>query len=238
MIRNKIIVISGAGGAIGKKLCKSLKLQGAYIIGIDKPGTKVNEKYVDICFLADFSIPLEAKVASDLIKNYIDDKFHGIDALINCAGVGIYKGIEKLDYLDIKQSININLTSPFLLINGLIKSMQATHDPVIINIGSGMGVYPTAGRSAYCASKFGLRGLSLSLSKELRSKKYRVIHLTLGSVMTPFGTGGIEARKTLERNGKKYLSVEEVVETICYLIRNKYRKSEFVLFPDGYHLLS
>jgi short-subunit dehydrogenase len=130
--------------------------------------------------------------------------------------------------------MNINVNAPFILIKGLLGSLKKSEKGMIFNVGSGMGVIAAEDRSSYCTSKFALRGLSLSLDKELRSQKFDVVLLTLGSVMTPFGTGGIDKRKELERKGKKYLTVSEVVEKIISITKSTVRDSEYTFYPEGY----
>jgi len=105
-----------------------------------------------------------------------------------------------------------------------------------LNFGSGMGKIPTAERVAYCTSKFGLRGLSLSLTKEFRKENIDISLLTLGSCMTNFGTGGIVFRKEQQQNGKKYLTPEEVTKKVISITTSDKKKREYVLYPEGYIL--
>jgi short-subunit dehydrogenase len=98
---------------------------------------------------------------------------------------------------------------------------------LIFNVGSDMGINPTENRTAYCSSKFGLRGLSLCLNKELKKD---VCLLTLGSVMDNFGTGGIKKRKELASKGKKYLKVSQVINKILEVVDSNEREAEYKLY--------
>ena len=223
--KNKIAVVTGANGGIGKLLIKQLKKDGIRCVCIDKEGIPS-----DNFFLCDLSKQREVK---NLI-NTISSKFEAIDLLFNIAGVGIYKSIENLTIKEWNNSLAINLSAPYMLMKGMSPLLKKSDDAVVINFGSGMGVEATAGRSAYCSSKFGLRGLSLTLSKELRSENIDVVLLTLGSIMTNFGTGGIELRKKLAKDGKKYLTSDEVVKKVIEIINSPTPKSEYVIYPQGY----
>lgn len=176
-----------------------------------------------------FASPLAVQAVADVVNI----ELKRIDILLNIAGVGIYKPIGKLTLEDITNSINVNLIAPFILTQSLIGLLKKGRHPVIINVGSGMGVISQARRSAYCSSKFGLRGLSLSLYKELKGR-VDVCLLTLGSVMDNFGTGGIEVRKGLKKSGKKYLSLAEVTDKLMKIITSEHRKKEYVFYPNGY----
>lgn len=180
-----------------------------------------------------------------------------IDVLVNNAGIGVYKDISELSLEEWQKSLDVNVTAPFLLtklfLNNMIgKSTESNlgintltdfgeegtqtqkEKPLILNVGSGCGEYGVAGRSAYCASKFALRGLSLSLYQEL-APKVNVIYLALGSVATNFGDHSSQEKLNSEK--KHYLSTREVADFICREIIFKSPENlppEIELFPQGY----
>lgn len=226
-LENKTIVITGISGGIGKILYKKLVDQNVNLILIDQAGTLMGLN--GFCVDSDFSDMKDIFLAGSAISKI----FKKVDVLINLAGIGIYKSIDKLSIKEFEDSININLIAPFVLTKFLYPALLKSNNGLVINVGSGMGIIPQAERSAYCTSKFGLRGLSLSLNKELKGK-IDISLLTLGSVMTGFGTGGIKKRKELQKEGKNYLSPEEVVNKILSIIESKNRKAEYIMYPKGY----
>ncbi len=226
MDQKKIAVVTGANGGIGKELIVKLEKDGYYCLKVDKGGVE-SEKYIPCDFTKqDHVINLAKKIFL---------RFKKIDILFNVAGIGIYKEIEDLDIHDWNNSISINITAPFILTKELLPKLKASEKRTVFNIGSGMGVIAHPGRAAYCTSKFGLRGLSLTLSKELKQKDVSVVHLTLGSVMTNFGTGGLNLRKSLEATGKKYLQVSDVIDKIFNILSSPIRQDEYIMYPEGYH---
>ncbi len=223
--KNKIAIVTGANGGIGTELVAQLEKAGVRWVCVDKAGI-VNENFL----LCDFSKQEEVENLVDTISA----KFETIDFLFNIAGVGIYKSIEDLTIKEWNDSLAINLSAPYILLKGLLPLLERSESALVINFGSGMGMVPYAKRTAYCASKFGLRGLILSLSKEFKSRKVKFILLTLGSVMTNFGTGGLEARKKLSKNGKRYLTVNSVVRKVVGIINSPVKKPEYIIYPEGY----
>lgn len=219
-IKEKIAVVTGANGAIGSALVKKLIECGVKCISID----------LEHEYSCDFSNPQDVIKLAETLKA----KFPNIDYLYNIAGIGIYKNIEDLSVEEWETAFAINVTAPFIFSKYLSSNMRSSENPMIFNIGSGMGVISAADRSSYCSSKFALRGLSLSLHKELKPKNIDVCLFTLGSIMTPFGTGGIDKRKELERLGKKYLTVEEVTEKIIAITKSTNREEEYTMYPEGY----
>jgi len=223
--KGKTAIVTGANGGMGKVLIKRLEDEGFRCIRVDKDGIP-SENFIPCDFTKQEDV-------ENLVKT-ISERFEMIDLLVNVAGIGIYKNIEDLTLKEWNDSITINLTSPFILTRGLLPLLKRSGNGKVVSFGSGMGVEPTAGRTAYCSSKFALRGLSLSLSKEFKDDKVNVVHLTLGSIMTNFGTGGLELRKKLEKEGKNYLDPNEVVEKIIDIVKSGEPEPEYVIYPEGY----
>ena len=215
---------------MGSVLARALKKEGVNLILVERELSFLDHltDLVDGPENAKYECDLSDAGAVAKLTDKIKNDFEKIDLLYNVAGIGIYKNIEDLTIGEWQGSIAVDLTAPFVLTKELIGNGLA----IVVNFGSGMGVVPSAGRSAYCSSKFGLRGLSLSLSKELENTD--VVLLTLGSVMTNFGTAGIKVREDLEKQGKKYLTPEEVIEKVIEVTRAEKRKAEYVMYPEGY----
>lgn len=222
---SKVAVVTGATGGIGKIIIKQLKALGVKCISIDMQGTPSSD-----FLLCDMT--KQADIKRVIVK--ISSKYKSIDLLFNLSGIGIYKNIEDLSVKEWNNSIAINLTAPYILTKGLLPLLKKSDNPIVVSFGSGMGVSPTAGRIAYCSSKFGLRGLSLTLSKEFKDKKVKFVHLTLGSIMTNFGSGGMELRKKLASEGKNYLNPNEVVRKVIDITKTQNPKPEYEIYPEGY----
>jgi len=229
----KTAVITGAGGAMGSELVKALEKEDVTCILIERERDLLGElvHMLDgnkhFFYKADFT---NQKDIQNIISNIIS-KHQKIDYLFNVAGIGIYKKLEDLTLSEWRASMDINVNSIFLFSKGLLPLLKNSKNAMVLSFGSGMGIYPKENRVAYCASKF---GLSLTLSREFKGRGVDFVLLTLGSVMTDFGTGGLIYRKKLETNGKKYLNVEEVISKVIEIIKLSSRKEEYTLFPEGY----
>lgn len=235
-LKGKIAVVTGAGGGIGSEIVRGLKKEGARTVLIEKEKSLL-EGIMDILdgdegfiFECDFSKSEEV----EKLSREISGKFPKIDFLFNVAGIGIYKEIGDLSIEDWQRSVDINLTAPLIMIKRLLPSLENSGDSVVVNIGSGKGIIPTAGQVPYCSTKFGLRGMSLSLSKEFKNKNIDFVLMTLGSVMTNFGTGGIAQRKKLQEEGKKYLDPKDVAQKIIDIVKSEDREPEYKIYPEGY----
>lgn len=235
-LKGKTAVITGAGGGIGSALVKELKKEGVKLILLEKD-LNLLEHLGDIldgpehrryeCDLSKSESVVE--VAEKIVK-----EVGQIDLLYNVAGVGIYKNIKELGVDEWKKSFEINVDAPFILIKKFLPLLEKSQDSLVFNVGSRMAAMVIAGSVAYRSTKFALRGMSLTLSKEYKGKNPSFCLLTLGSVMTPFGTGGIEKRKRLESGGKKYFSPHEVAEKMIEVTKDDKRKDEVLFYPEDH----
>lgn len=108
-----------------------------------------------------------------------------IDILINNAGMGYTGSLAETPLTDWKRVLDLNLTSVFQCIQGILPGMRSRQRGTIINVASiaGHQVFPDWG--AYCVSKFGLIALAKTLAMEERPHGIRVMTISPGSVNTP-----------------------------------------------------
>ena len=97
-----------------------------------------------------------------------------------------------------------------------------------------MGKIPSAGRSVYCASKFALRGLSLSLSKEYKGTNIHFVLVTLGSTLTDFGPKTLKEKEEESLKGKAYFTPEGVAKKFIEIVENDKLEDEIELYPSEY----
>jgi NAD(P)-dependent dehydrogenase (short-subunit alcohol dehydrogenase family) len=109
---------------------------------------------------------------------------HRIDILINNAGVAAYKRIEETTDKEWDRIMDTNLKGTFLFLRQVIPIMKSQGTGIIINVSSGLGIEGAANFSAYCASKFGVIGLTKALAEEIPHPGIRVYALLPGAVDT------------------------------------------------------
>ena len=214
----KTAVVIGSTGGIGSELVRSLENDGYSVFGVSKSG--------DIkCDLTDFK-QIHSSITS--IKESVEQ----IDLLINAAGVATYKNLSDVTDQDIQDAFMVNTIAPAIFIRELLPIMAA--DSLVLNIGSGAGTIPMRGRTIYCATKYALRGLSLSLNEEYKDKSPKFCLITLGSTLTDFGNMSIVEKKAEFAKGKAYFPVDFVINKLMEVIHNPNPDNEIVLFPGDY----
>jgi len=121
-----------------------------------------------------------------------------ITVLVNNAGVGLFGPAHEQSEADWERVLNTNLKSIFLMSRAVVPSMIRLGAGDIINIGSLAGHNAFSGGGLYCASKWGVHGLSACMAEDLRSYGIRVTVICPGSVVTEFsGPGGKDPTKAL-----------------------------------------
>jgi short-subunit dehydrogenase len=210
-LKDKTILLTGATGGIGSVLLAELEKLGAKVIPVSKS----------------LGFDLTKKEDIEKLIDKIKKEYGQVDILINAHGIGIYKNLNDL----IKKNgifISLNLTAPFILIKELMPKS------LVFTIGTGAGVIPMRGRSGYCASKFGLRGLMLSLAEEYKDKDPKFCLITLGSTLTNFGPMTLEQKIEKHKNGDAYFTPEWVADKLVEIIKDDKRENEIVLYPGDF----
>lgn len=235
-LTEKTVIVTGATGGIGRELCIELAKKGVQLIAIARTKEKLNELKKEITpgkhyFIeSDFTDTKDIEKAVDLIKSSTDH----INVLINAAGVGVYKSIDDVDMKEWTDSLAINATAPFFLTKLLLPLLKKSEKSVIINIGSGMGKIPTACRSVYCATKYALRGMTLSLAAEFKGTNVNFVHISLGSTLTEFGPMTLKEKEEENLKGKAYFTPNWVAKKFVEIIEKEDFEDEIELYPSEY----
>ena len=117
----------------------------------------------------------------------------GVDILINNAGVSDFGLLEDAEPEAIERAIATNLTAPVDLCRRLLPHLRAREQAQIVNIGSVFGNIGFAGNSVYCATKFGLRGFSEALRRELAGTNVQVRYYAPRATRTSINSSAANA---------------------------------------------
>lgn len=160
---------------------------------------------------------------TDLIKHVINLDIN-IDILVNNAGYANSEPIHQISVEDFERTLNVNLITPFLLVQGLLQ--KGNSFKVIVNIASTAGIKGRAGWLTYSASKAAMINMSDVMREELRIFGTRVICLAPGRCAT-------DLRKKLapDEDPKTIMQPENLAEVLNMMIKGpgKYIDSECVV---------
>jgi 3-oxoacyl-[acyl-carrier protein] reductase len=173
----KRYLITGASRGIGRAIASSLAASDVQLLlhGRDTVALSETCRLIETCGLQPVKLIHDLAVArgvEDLIRQVGHEP---IDLLINNAGVAITKPFAEVTPEEWKQTVGVNLTAPFLLIQHFAPRMRPGSSIVNILSVAAKNAYPNW--SIYCASKFALDGLSAAIREELRPRKIRMLNI-------------------------------------------------------------
>jgi meso-butanediol dehydrogenase/(S,S)-butanediol dehydrogenase/diacetyl reductase len=150
----KVALVTGGRSGIGQAIAKRLTQEGAQVFTAQR-GTDIEFEGI----LADFSDP---ECPKQIIETVLD-RAGRLDVLVNNAGMMQEARIEDMSLASWQQSLMVNLTAPFLMIQMALPHLRLTKG-AIVNIGSIEGLGSNPDHAAYCASKAGLHGLTRAIA--------------------------------------------------------------------------
>lgn len=187
-LKGKTAIVTGASSGIGAEFSKSLVDKGVTVYGLARRKNKLDEVKQH---LGDQFIPVELDVSNrGDVEQWVDKTFDSsstVDILINNAGFGKFGNIDELPVEDWEGMLNTNLSGIFYLTRLIVPMMKSNPEVChIVNIASVAGLIGNPQIAAYNASKFGVRGMSEGLMKELRPHGIKVTCFYPGSIDTEF----------------------------------------------------
>ncbi len=175
-VKNKVAIITGGAGGLGKAQALLLASEGAKVAVTDIDETAVTAIAGDIGRAGGKAMGLQLDVTSEPDWARVIDRtvqeYGRLDVLVNNAGVIIYKKIEETTLAEWQWLMRVNLDGVFLGTKFAIAAMKKTGGGSIINIASVAGLIGNPDASAYHASKGGVRQFSKAAAIECSKAGY------------------------------------------------------------------
>src|SRR3990167_1008741 len=169
-MNQKTVVITGGTRGIGLCLTGAFVDAGYEVIVGARQETELGEHLADRVTIISGDV-CDASTHSKLVQPAIE-KSGKLDVYINNAGFSQWRPIDKVDEVFFDKLIGTNLKGAFWGCKAAVASMAAGGS--IINISSLAGKRGSANNTVYCASKFGMNGLTQALAKEVGARGIRV----------------------------------------------------------------
>ncbi|WP_161881900.1 SDR family NAD(P)-dependent oxidoreductase [Deinococcus alpinitundrae] len=205
-----VAVLTGASSGIGEATAAELHRRGYALVLAARRLDKLETLCQRLDPSGERSMAVQADVTEDADRRRLVEqatgRFGRIDALINNAGVSIASG-PWWDDADPLRVLHTNLSAPIELTRLVLPAMRARRQGAIVNVASVAGIIAFQGM--YSASKFGLRGFSLSLRRELMGSGVNVSLVSPGFVRTE-----LTARASLPMPGPQIVAqvIADVLE--------------------------
>jgi len=224
-VKDKVVIVTGASQGIGLATSRLLSSKGAKVVLAARSFERLKENEKELS--GSFAVKTDLRKPEDIKKLIAETvkKFGRVDILINNAGQGMWKDVEKIDIESQKLLMDLNYYAPLLLIQEVVPIMRKEGGGVIINVSSASAkkhVVPNLG--AYASTKYALSGLSLIARAELEKDNITVSVIYPILVLTEFGDHSIFPepqwlRHPTEKDHKlPKITPEKVAEKIVELI--------------------
>jgi NAD(P)-dependent dehydrogenase (short-subunit alcohol dehydrogenase family) len=176
-LRDRTIVFTGAGRGLGRAATIAIGLEGAHLVLCDRVASELartKERLETLGARVETScFDLADREALLRFARSLRDRTHGIDGIVNNAGVLHRVNTEETSDKLWDETLAVNTSAPFLLTREMLPVLRERGGS-IVNVSSRAGIRGFAEQSAYCASKFALEGWTRALAAELEREGARV----------------------------------------------------------------
>jgi len=222
-LKGQLALVTGASSGLGEATAVRLAELGARVALLARSGAGLDRVAARISGAGGATLTLPADLADlDAVVVATERLISGSGpprVLVNAAATDVPGPAEELLVADWQRVITVNLTAPFLLSQAVFPHMRAAGGGTIVNVSSVAGRRGWANASAYCASKFGLTGLTQALAAEGAPHSIRAVCLYPGAMATHWGTWDPADRDQPRRAAapEDALPPEDVADYIAWL---------------------
>jgi short-subunit dehydrogenase len=183
-------VLTGAASGIGEHVAYGLAHRGSDLVLVDVDqerletvGRRITTAHPGLT-VRTLVADLSDRSAVEAVAARVLSEHPAIGLLVNNAGIALGGRFDQVSIDQFEQVMNVNFRAPMLLTHALLPALTATPGGHLVNVSSLFGLIAPPGQSAYCASKFALRGLSESLRGELVDNGVGVTTVHPGGIKT------------------------------------------------------
>ena len=217
-LRDSVALVTGAGRGIGRAVALALAREGAHVglMGLTAAHLLAVEKEVKALGVRSAVLPGDVS-DEGIVSRCVaatEQQLGPIDVLVNNAGVFAHGPVDRLDALVFDHTIAVNLRGPFLMARAVLPGMKSRRRGHVVNVASTAALRGFAGGAAYCASKFGLAGLSQAMLQDVRGSDVRVTCLLPSTVATDMALRG-----EYLKDAAKAIHPEDVADAIVGLLK-------------------
>lgn len=191
------VVLTGATGGIGEAIARRLVGRGDRVLLVARTSEAVGRMASELgrgaAAGAVDAVAVDVTSASGRAAIVAAATPRGCDVLINAAGIPSFGPLESLTDTHVESVVAVDLVGPILLTRALLPLLRRSPRAVVLNVGSAVGHVGLPGFAVYGAAKFGLRGFSEALRRELAGSGVTVRHLAPRATRTAFNDARVEA---------------------------------------------
>ena len=240
-LSDQTVFVTGAGSGIGRATAQLAAAEGAAVVcaDIDELGLQKTVRAIEADGVRVLGVPCNVMEPDSVTRAVAEgaEAFGGLDVLFNVAGIGGLAHTEDVPFEEWQRILGVNLTGTFLVSQAALPHLLARRRSAIVNVASVAGLNGQAYSAAYCASKWGVVGLTKALAVEYVKRGLRVNCVCPAGVKTPLmGKFSFPEGADMELIARfglvpKFTHPEEVAEALIYLGSSGARSINGVALP-------
>jgi NAD(P)-dependent dehydrogenase (short-subunit alcohol dehydrogenase family) len=221
-MNGKVVVVTGASGALGRVVAEAALARGARVAGIDHAPSQIEASpdRIEIGSV-DLSDAARAKTAIDAVATH----FGKVDALINIAGGFAFEAVAEGDPKTWQRMYALNVLTALNASRAAIPHLAASSSARIVNIGAMGALQAGAGMGPYAASKAGVHRLTEALAAEWKGK------ITVNAVLPSTIDTAANRASMPKADFAKWVTPEELANVILFLASDAASAVTGVLLP-------
>jgi len=224
-LKNKIVVITGAGDGLGKQIALDMANDGAKVVLISKTEEKLKKLKNEIELTggeADYYVCDVSKLneVNDVSENVLK-KYKGIDILINNAGIYFEGSTVDVSNDQVTKMIEVNTLGTIYCAKAFLPTMKSKNEGQILNVVSVAGVEANEEYTLYTASKFAITGFTEALRKELLNTKIKISAIYPEGIRTNIfaASGGCDYSK---EEPEILMDPKDVSEVVMFILKQSH----------------
>ena len=221
-MNGKVVVVTGASGALGKVVAETALARGARVAGLDHLASRLpaTASRIELGGV-DLSDAAEAKKAIDAVASH----FGRLDALVNIAGGFAFEAVAEGDPKTWQRMYALNVLTALNASHSAIPYLAASASARIVNIGAMGALQAGAGMGSYAASKAGVHRLTEALAAEWKGK------ITVNAVLPSIIDTAANRASMPKADFAKWVTPQELADVILFLIGDAAGAVTGVLLP-------
>lgn len=230
----QIIIVTGASKGIGRATALRLLRDGAAVTAVARSrpalqGLRREARSLPGSLHVSPGDVRRTETAERVVQETIS-RFGTVNVLVNNVGVEVVKQLAETTDREYDTILDSNLRSVFLFCRAVLPEMRRLQNGLIVNVASTAGLRGIAEDAVYCASKWGVIGLSEALDEEVRADGIRVTTICPGTVDTDLALSWSPADDPYR---KHFLTPSDVAEAIAFVVAQPARVAvgQIVLRP-------
>jgi NAD(P)-dependent dehydrogenase (short-subunit alcohol dehydrogenase family) len=215
-LAGKVALVTGAASGLGRATALKLAKVGAslFLVDVNEASLAETVALLDLgadrvtTQVADLSDPAACQALVDAAVA----KFGRLDALCNIAGLIYLANTPDMPLAQLQRTIDVNLMAPFILSQAAIPHLLANNG-AIVNVASSASYIGEAYAAAYCASKWGIVGMTKAMAMEFQKKPIRINAVAPGGMITNIAANFVPPENCDFELLKRFSGMRGTVET-------------------------